>query len=173
MPYQFKETEKVKLKEFSAYSSRGLPIWAWLQIVSVNDTTAKVEVLNGDQPTGQTVNIPTSEIQVPLGFKEVYEVVVGSVDDAKKLMGWIKDRGGVNVFTSLDLSCAGRQTFTAGDTEGKPHWSMGFVEKVRDPKRFQFKLEVESIKKPENAKKDGWKYDKHTQTWFRHDPIAV
>ena len=53
-----------------------------------------------------------------------------TTESAAKIRLWIKERGGAQVFESINLSDPGRQMIVpvrgpAGEPVGKPHWSMG------------------------------------------------
>ncbi len=55
-----------------------------------------------------------------------FKIKVGP-EDASRVLDWIKNRGGVAIWKSIDLSCPGQETFTpamsvAGSPTSKPHW---------------------------------------------------
>lgn len=57
-------------------------------------------------------------------------IITTSIENAVKLASWIKDREGIAVWNSANLSDPGKQMLTpVKDEEGKiyskPHWSMG------------------------------------------------
>lgn len=90
---------------------------------------------------------------------------------------------GVNVWTSADLSCAGRMMYTKGDVDGKPHWSMELVEHIapsdlEDCVRL-VRLDTENVAKPSRAEraaaaKDGWtyRYDRR-YGWERQREVSI
>jgi hypothetical protein len=72
--------------------------------------------------------VPLEQIDAPLGWKPVYEIVCKDKEQADKVVNeWFKL--GIHVWTSADLSSAGRKSFTpfgaAGatqDSPASPHW---------------------------------------------------
>lgn len=48
--------------------------------------------------------------------------ITTSGKNAKLLKKWLDERGGINVWRSIDLSDPGVETFTPGDRTEKPHW---------------------------------------------------
>lgn len=57
------------------------------------------------------------------------------LDSDGRLRAWIDAGRGIQVWESQDLSTAGRQMFTPGDVDVKPHWSMakaGRIETAED-----------------------------------------
>jgi hypothetical protein len=85
------------------------------------------------------------------------EITVPGVKE--KFVDWIANRGGVAVWTNINLSnCdAGDQYTPATNTEGKnilddpqafkPHWSVSFKEIVTDITRFRFVKEYKEVKR--------------------------
>lgn len=175
MPYSFSIGESTRLKRFDLYGKYALSAWARLSVQEVDGDRVLVKHMN---PPSQPCTccdpfwVEREELQTPLGWQETYDVIVTSYEESDKVKTWFRDRGGVAVFTSLDLSCAGRMMYTPGDkSEHKPHWSMGFVEVVTDPTRIKFYLEISRDDKPTEKEKRtaGWKYDKHRKDWYRRE----
>lgn len=82
-----------------------------------------------------------------------------------KFEEWIRDRGGVAVWRSLDLSNLSRGDMyqplrdNAGHTYPKPHWAYAHVETVTDISKFQFVrewIELERCKIALNKKPKGY-----------------
>lgn len=71
-------------------------------------------------------NDPCQEIKMKLTINS---------ENAEKILSWLKDRGGVAVWNSIDLSDPSRQMLTpVNDTEGnkyeKPHWKMSSIPEI-------------------------------------------
>lgn len=176
MKYAFKVGMVTKFKTTSDYSSRGLDFWKDVKIVSLDSAAMRADLELVDDPT-KTFNVPWSDLQTKFGYQDVYTVAVKAVDQAKKMLSWLTEREGVAVWTSLDLSTAGRFSYTpnvrsdgvrvdvAGDTV-KPHWSMGLVEVVTQRDRLKFVVEETTSTKPPKTEKD-WKYDRQNEEWYR------
>ncbi len=168
MPYTFKPGEKTKL--FEDYTSRSLHPWTNLIIDSVEGDRANVHL---DEKPETVMNVPVSDLQLPWGWSEKYTAVVHSVEIAKRMHSWLKERDGIIVWMSLDLSGAGRQMFSPAITSDgvevtpdmPPHWSMGFVEKVADPDRIIIMIETELSGKP--ADRTGCVYSKSSKRWYK------
>lgn len=175
MPYQFRKDEKVKFKTWSDYTSRELHPWTWLVVLAVDGDFVRVRP--HEKPDVE-LTVPSKELDVPLGFQEIYTIEVESAAKAKSVWSWMKDRGGIAVFTSLDLSTAGRMNYFPATTEDglpvtpemKPHWSMGYVETVTDPKRIKIVVCEVAPAKPKDARKNGWTYDRHRGDYYRYVP---
>ncbi len=123
-----------------------------------------------------TIIVNFDDLQPPLGFQDVYEITVPSAEQAARTWSWLKERGGVTVWTCLDLSSAGRMMYTPATVEPggalrtpeqKPHWSMGFVETVTDPTRIKLLVEIQADKKPDPKERHKWHYDKSLRQWWR------
>jgi len=169
MPYQFKKDEQTRLKTWDNYIHRKINPWAWLIFEEQKGDKAVVSLR---EDRSQKFEIAFTELEAPLGWEEVYEVVVPDVEKAKMIQSWMVGRGGISVWICRDLSQAGRTMFTPGDKKDeKPHWSMGFVEVVTDPKRIRIMLtETSTEKKDQRDKDNGWQYDRSLQEWFRLIP---
>lgn len=164
MPYTFQPGEKAKFKLFEHYTSRNLHPWITVEVKETRDDA--VVVVAADRE----FTVSAVDLQAPYGWEEIYDVC-NDEENLRKVHSWLTTRGGVNIWRSLDLSAAGRSTFTPGDVgRGKPHWSMGFVETVTDPSRLKFILAETKDSKPDNAKKEGWKYARKGRIWWRETP---
>jgi hypothetical protein len=161
--FKFKEGSKVKFKTWGDYISRKLNPWTWLTVVSSDDVRTRVK-----NDKEEMFFVDTAILQPPLGYQDVYEVCVPKAEDAEKMLGWVKDRGGVIAWTSLDLGTAGRFTYTPADAgENKPHWSMGIVETVKAASRLKFLISETVYEKPKDR---GWSYDRRGRCWWRETP---
>ncbi len=174
MSYTFKVGEKVKFKTWSDYTSRGISPWALLIVAEVGQN-GYARVLLDEKIDEPALPVPVSDLQPPLGFQDVYKIAVGSPEHAAIVWSYLKERGGVMVWTCLDLSRAGHMMYTpatvepggAQDAEQKPHWSMGFVETVTDPTRIKLLVEIQADKKPDPKERHKWHYDKSLRQWWR------
>lgn len=172
MPYAFKKGEKVKFNQFDHYTTRGLNPWAWLIVDDVIGRFVHLKPAEGD---GSIVQATTDELDTPFGYEDVYEISVVSAEKAAQVYSWLKDRGGIVVYQSQDLSRAGSRGFVpATNSEGvevvpgmKPHWSMKFVGKVTDPNRITIQIETETFDKPKDPK--NWKYSKKHRCWYKSE----
>jgi hypothetical protein len=163
--YQFKVGEKTKFKTFSDYTSRGFHPWARL-IVDESDAFFTKGHLHENPEI--TFEAETKDLDTPMGYQDVYKIIVNDPEKKETILGWLKDRGGISVWCSLDLSTAGRYSYTPGDRSAeKPHWSMGFVEVVTDPRRIEVHLEITRLNKPEKENKHKWKYDRRMREWYQ------
>jgi hypothetical protein len=169
MPYQFKKDEQTKFKTWGDYIQRKINPWAWL---IVEEQKGDKVVVSLQENRSVKLEVPLAELAVPFGWEEIYDVVVPDVEKAKMVQSWMVGRGGISVWTCQDLSQAGRTMYTPGDKKDeKPHWSMGFVEVVTDPKRIRIMLtETSSEKKDQRDKDNGWRYDRGMREWIRLVP---
>lgn len=174
MSYNFKPGERTKFKIFDDYTSRGLSVWTNLTVEEVIMPFARV--LPDDSAV--TFQVRVEDLQPPLGFQDIYTIVVKSREKAKEVFSWLSERGGIAVFTCLDLGAAGRTSYLPAVTDRvrvtpdmKPHWSMGYVEIVEDSNRVRIEIETEQDKKPDKSilKKEGWKYDKRNKEWYKRE----
>ncbi len=172
MSYAFKPGQKVKFNNFNYYTERKIDPWTWLVIDSIDEKNfATMHV--ADNPRF-SLGAGVEDLQKPIGFEEVYTVIVKDGFEASKVHSWLSTRGGIAVWTCLDLSCAGRTMFAPGTYDGKvtdetmkPHWSYGLVEIVDNPKRIEIQIEETTHTKPKDK---GWTWDKHYREWYRRVP---
>ena len=117
-----------KFKLFSDYREQGIGdhVWSDLKVVSVDkgDSVA-VELLNGGQPTGKTIECRGSLLAAPLFWCPTYDVHVSAGLMESMLVGWFKR--GINVWGNHDLgsSSVGPSTFTPKDVKESPGWRYG------------------------------------------------
>jgi hypothetical protein len=163
--YQFKTGEKTKFKTFSDYTTRGLNLWTWLIVDESNAFSSKVHLA---EDPAVSFDVLTKVLEEPIGFKEVYQVIVDDPEKKDQVLSWLQSRGGISVWCSHDLSTPGRYMYSPGDkSQNKPHWSMGIVEVVTDPARIEIHLEVTRANKPPKEEKHKWKYDRRMREWYR------
>jgi hypothetical protein len=85
-------------------------------------------------------------------------IEVSAIGAKEKFVDWIANRGGVAIWTNINLSnCdAGDQYTPATTKEGvkvtddpsaQPHWSVAFKEVVTDISRFRFVKEFKEVKR--------------------------
>jgi hypothetical protein len=86
-------------------------------------------------------------------------IEVSAIGAKEKFVDWITNRGGVAIWTNVNLSnCdAGYQYTPATTPEGvkvaeepekcKPHWSVAFKEVITDINRFRFVKEFKEVKR--------------------------
>lgn len=168
---------KVKLKTFSDYASRDIHIWAWMRVEEIVDgRRVRVQILNGDQPIegDNQREFPFDMIDPPLGWAPVYTIYLSKREDKDKMLEWISSGRGVAMWTSHDLSCAGRMSYAPGDVQS-PHWQFTAnpIEILHNPERLKFILVLSRDTKPtpQEKRKEGWKYDKSRRDWFREEVI--
>lgn len=182
--------ERIKLKAFFHYSEADIPVWAWLAVREVGETAVVVEVLNGDVPTGRLVSVPIRQIDPPIGWAAVYDIVANTEEKATRVAEcWFKR--GIHVWASHDLSSAGQRAFTPVDTSDpkpdSPRWKytanpVETVSAADCPHRFtvsweeskddyDFNLPTDKAarqKAMKALKADGWKIVRHR----RHSWVA-
>jgi hypothetical protein len=117
-----------KFKMFEDYRQQGLGghEWSNLKVVSVDKgDIVSVELLNGDQPTGETVECRGSLLDAPLFWCSTYDIYAASDKADSVRVGWFKR--GINVWGNHDLgsSSVGPSTFTPKDVEMSPGWRYG------------------------------------------------
>lgn len=182
--YQFKPGEETRFKLFEDYTSKDLNPWTGVIVDKVEDCKFEVfaDVHMKEDPE-KKFRVKYSDLQIPIGYEDIYTVGVTSVAEAEKVWSWLSAGRGIACWLSEDLSCAGRRMFTPGitgdgetvtkeDRSFRPHWSMGLVEVVNDPKRFKFEIVHSVYTKPDNVTraewlKQGWKRDKGNRDWYR------
>lgn len=122
--------DRVKLKDIAYHTQFKISLWAWLKVLETTPITAKVEILNGNKPTGETRVVLMQAIQPPLGWEPVYTITCKDIEQAKTVHeDWFKR--GIHVWASHDLSSAGRMAYTPVVVENmqpvvmqdqSPHW---------------------------------------------------
>ena len=134
---------RVKLSTWSDYSIFSLPTWAWLEVLSVNESnnTVNVELLNGLAKTGTILDVPLSAIDSPIGWQERYTIHV-SPEKVFDVLAWLPR--GIAVRAFHDLSCAGRTAFQPADNCGAPHWSMPELTDVVPPSQTRDRIRIVS-----------------------------
>lgn len=132
--------ELVKFKLFDQYTSRNLHPWAWLLVLSVDGNgDVTLQHHNGTKMEGEPFVASAREIDPPLGWERVYQVVNADIKEINKVRSWLLSGSGVAVWVSHDLGTAGRRMFTRGDADHNlsPHWSMRIADIVTDPARIE------------------------------------
>lgn len=106
-------------------------MWAWFEVLAANAKVCRLRhtsrAANAPDPAWEG-DVPTEQVEAPLGWKPVYEIVCKDKEQADKVVSdWFKR--GIHVWTSADLSSAGRMSFTPLDAAGatadspaSPHW---------------------------------------------------
>lgn len=86
-------------------------------------------------------------------------IEVGVPGVKEKMLDWITNRGGVAIWTNINLSnCDAGDQYTPATTQDgvsvldkpdalKPHWSVAFKEVVTDITRFRFVKEYKEVKR--------------------------
>jgi hypothetical protein len=134
---QAKELEEKIVAELRAQhaeycKTHDLPsMWAWFIVLVASEKTCRIQhtsrAVSAPDPPWEG-DVPTKQIDPPLGWKPVYEIVCKDKKQADKVVSeWFKR--GIHVWTSADLSSGGRKSFTpfgaAGATQDEPaspHW---------------------------------------------------
>jgi hypothetical protein len=111
--------KSIKMRQFSDYTTRGIHVWAWMRVHSVNSDGVTVQVLNGSEPTGQIVNIPFSAIAPPIGWHPRYTIYV-KPEQVETVLGWFAR--GIVVRQSHDMSGSMPTAFQPMDNSNSPHW---------------------------------------------------
>ena len=171
--YVYQPGELVKFRQYSQYTARNLNPWIWFVVDKVEGS--KVHVHLNEHPD-QKLEIESIELDPPFGYEDIYTIVVLSEDKAEKAWSWLTEQGGIAVWSCLDLSTAGRKTYTPAMVDGKlvdgklkPHWSLGLTEIVKDPKRIKIEIETTADKVDKKDRKN-WTYDKHYREWYQRRP---
>jgi len=106
-------------------------VWAWFEVIAAGSGTCRLRhiarAVNAPDPVWEG-EVLTEQVEPPLGWKPVYEIICKDKEQADKVVSeWFKR--GIHVWTSADLSCAGRKSFTpfgaagaAQDSPASPHW---------------------------------------------------
>lgn len=148
--------DRVKLVSIEEYIARGVGdhVWSWFRVVEIltalDDSPypvlVKLQLTNGPADVeGVTIIVPPAEkeavgyrqvISPPLGWEPVYTIYTYGKKQTEMLQSWLDDGRGIKVRQSMDLGCAGRQSFTPGDNDAN-HWSMKAIEIVKDPDRIK------------------------------------
>lgn len=135
--------DRVRLKAFWMYTALkpvgGVPapgVWSPLTVVRVtvvqtSDACAAGTATVGYIPVGAAADtpawecaVPLADLERPLGWKSAYDIYATQSPDAAGVIGGWFTRG-IAVWTSHDLSAAGRMAFTPltdGMPSGSPHW---------------------------------------------------
>jgi hypothetical protein len=80
-------------------------------------------------------------------------IKVTALGAKEKMLDWIANRGGIQVWDNVNLSDMGAgEQFTPALTEngeqmGKPHWSVARGELITDIKRFKFAVSFVEVKR--------------------------
>jgi hypothetical protein len=161
--------KRVKFTDLYHYAERHLPGWAWLLVEQADADVCTLRVLDGNKPTDLVTCVPTWLIEPPLCWEPEYTMTAGSVKEAEQLREWFHARGGIAIWASQALECAGRMLFTPGDRTDKPHWSMELVEVVTDLARLKCEVVEVRVRSAlgKNPSKDGWHWDKSRREWYR------
>jgi len=106
-------------------------MWAWFEVLAATEQTCRLRhiarAVNAPDPAWEG-DVSTEQVEAPLGWKPVYEIICKDKEQADKVVSeWFKR--GIHVWTSADLSSCGRKSFTpfgaAGATQDEPaspHW---------------------------------------------------
>jgi hypothetical protein len=123
---------RVKLKLFERHWTYGIHAWAWLKVLAAGEFATQVEVLNGNEPTGDVLLVLTKDIDPPLGWREVkpgeYLFTIAP-EKVEMVRDWFKNRGGVLRWTNKDLgNCGAPDKITPalpdpGETKQAPGWA--------------------------------------------------
>lgn len=111
--------KSVKMREWSDYSTRGIHVWSWMRVHSINSDGAVVQVLNGSEPTGEVLTIPLASIEPPIGWKSRYTIYC-KPDKVETVLGWFAR--GIVVRQSHDMSGSMPTAFQPMDNSAQPHW---------------------------------------------------
>ena len=181
--------DKVTLTTMDKYTAIGMSAnWQRLQVVGIERPAGSAPIVrlrrDGDSDA-TAVSVHLSWIQKPVYWPKFD----GPFDqkcfpaDAEKIWSWFKERNGVRVWGSMDLSCVGT-TVTPGDREDKQHWRLEEVAHLTDSADLEIDVIEEVHTKP--AKKVvkfksevtgkaidvAWTYDKRHRDWFRYIPFT-
>lgn len=110
---------RVKLREFNSYTSRNIHVWAWFDVLSVDQTaqTATIQHNNAGVLL-ETVTVPLAEIQSPLGWQPRYTIAV-KPDKVQTVLEWFAR--GIAVHVSHDIGNYS-ESFQPLDSATSPGW---------------------------------------------------
>jgi hypothetical protein len=111
--------KSVKLKEWSDYSTRGIHVWSWMRVHSINSDGAVVQVLNGSEPTGEVLTVPLASINPPIGWQSQYTIYC-KPEKVETVLSWFAR--GIVVRQSHDMSGSMPKAFQPMDNSAQPHW---------------------------------------------------
>lgn len=122
--------KSVRMRNFDDYTSRGIHVWAWLRVHSINSDGATIQVLNGDTPTGETLTIPLSTINPPIGWEPRYTIYCKPEIGPKVIREWFAR--GIVVRANHLIGDGSGSAFQPIDNAGIPHWKYPEVTDVID-----------------------------------------
>jgi hypothetical protein len=110
----------VKLRRFDLYTTHQLPTWSWLKVIAIVGYMVRLELLNGNEPTGHIQHVPHVDIDPPIGWEPRYTIYC-KPDQIDKVLLWFSR--GIAVWQSHDLNPNYMpKSFTPLDAEGGPGW---------------------------------------------------
>jgi hypothetical protein len=110
---------RVKLREFNSYTSRNIHVWAWFDVLSVDRKAGTATIQHNNAGTLlETVTIPLTEIQSPLGWQPRYTIAV-KPDKVQTVLEWFAR--GIAVHVSHDIGNYS-EVFQPLDTATPPGW---------------------------------------------------
>jgi hypothetical protein len=122
--------QRVKLKLFERHWAYGIHAWAWLKVLTAGEFATQVEVLNGDQPTGDVLLVLTKDIDPPLGWREakpgeyLFTIPPEKVAEVRE---WFKSRGGAVRWVNKEIGVNRGDVLTPALVNDKPsgpsHWA--------------------------------------------------
>jgi hypothetical protein len=142
-----RDGQKVKMREWGDYTSRGIQVWAWLRVVATVEQTVSFEVLNGDQPTNHFSSCPIEAIQAPLGWESVYTIYC-KPDLAQTIVSYWFTRG-IVVRANHDMGSGAGSAFQPMDNSGQPHWKYPEVSDAIPPELCKEVFRVVAVEQEE------------------------
>jgi len=104
-------------------------LWAWFEVREAGPESCRLRhilrAVNAPDPAWEG-EVPTVQISPPLGWSPTYTIYCKNAEQASRvLQSWFEQ--GIHVWTSHDLSCAGRMAYTPAKEEKPhpPHWQFG------------------------------------------------
>lgn len=101
-------------------------LWSWFKVLSAGPETCRLRHIlraaSAPDPAWEG-EVKTADIQLPLGWQPTYTIYCKDAEQASRvLQDWFTR--GIHVWTSHDLSCAGRMAYTpvSGEQARSPHW---------------------------------------------------
>ena len=111
---------KVKLREWSDYTSHNLHVWAWFDVLRVNeDGTIVLQHDNAGEKL-EVVTVPSETIAAPIGWEPRYTIYCKPEQAEKIVNEWFAR--GIVVRQSHNLSGSMPTAFQPADNSAQPHW---------------------------------------------------
>ncbi len=130
--------QAIRLATFEAYTASFIHPWSWLRILSAQEHLVRVELLDGDQSTGQTFLISPEIVQPPIGWREIYEIRAAP-DKVQQVLSWLQ--GGI-VVRQWQYMGDPSVTFQPADNCEQPHWKFCEITDIVPPEQTDDRIRV-------------------------------